>query len=272
MMPSRQDKANRPTRLHPTTGDSTRPRSRRTPFESAIYHPTSVFRRLLNQSARVRKSTGAVLGESSSQPAMPTRAPRLLTFLGVAFLLSVASGFLELAVLEIQVHVRHRVGWYCLMVSRHITWMVPVTAPLVIVPLAVILVWPALALLAWRSRRGRRASPLAVAWVWGWAGTVLGMLLLLGPLLAIRALHPAASVALALGLGFRLWRGMVRPITGWRRLSYSGAGIVILALPACLFPRWNAVVPHAGANLVPTRGRLTPICSGSLWTRSVRIT
>ena len=165
-----------------------------------------------------------------------------MTFLGVAFLLGVASGFLELAVLQIQAHVRHRVGWHSLMVSRHITWMVPVSAPLVIVPLAVILVWPALALLAWRSRRGRPAPPLAVAWAWGWAGTVLGTLLLLGPLLAMRALHPAAAVALALGLGFRLWHWMVRPIAGWRRLSYSGAGIVILALPACLFTQWNAVV------------------------------
>ena len=45
VMPSPQDKAHGPTRLHPTTGDSTRPRSRRTPFESASYHPTSVFRR-----------------------------------------------------------------------------------------------------------------------------------------------------------------------------------------------------------------------------------
>ncbi len=172
---------------------------------------------------------------------MARQAPRILTFLGVALLLGVASGFLELAVLEIQIHVRHRVDWYCLMVSRHITWMLPVTAPLVIVPVAGILVSPALALFAWRSRRGRRASPLALAWVWGWAGTVLGMLLLLGPLLAIRALHPAAPIALALGLGFRLWRGLVRPIASWRRLSYLGAGIVILALPACLLARWNAI-------------------------------
>ncbi len=173
---------------------------------------------------------------------MARQAPRLLTFLGVAFLLGVASGFLELAVLEVQLHLRHRVDWDCLMVSRHITWMVPVTAALVIVPLAIILVCPALALLAWRSRRGRQPSSLAVTRVWGWAGTVLGMLLLLGPLLAIRALHPAAPVALSLGLGFRLWRGMVRPIAGWRRLSYLAAGIVILALPACLFAQWNAVV------------------------------
>jgi len=242
VMTSSQDKSHGQTRLHPTTGDSARPRSRRTAFESAIYHPTSVLRELLNRSARVRNSTGAVLVESSPRPAMARRAPGLLTFLGVAFLLSVASGFLELAVLQIQAHVWHRVGWHSLMVSRHITWMVPVSAPLVIVPLAVILVWPALALLAWRSRRGRLAPPLAVTWAWGWAGTVLGMLLLLGPLLAIRALHPAAAVALALGLGFRLWRGMVRPIAGRRRLCYSGAGIVILALPACLFTQWNAGV------------------------------
>ncbi|MGP0068216.1 MAG: sulfatase-like hydrolase/transferase, partial [Isosphaeraceae bacterium] len=78
---------------------------------------------------------------------------------------------------------------------------------------------------------------------WSWAGTVLGMLLLIGPLLATRALHPLASVALAIGLGFRLWRGTLRAITGRRRLSYWGAGIGILALSACLLPRSNAAVP-----------------------------
>ncbi len=201
------------------------------------------------------------MGESSPQLAMARPAPRLLTFLGVAFLLSIASGFLELAVQEIQVHVGHRVDWYCLMISRHITWMVPVTASLVIVPLAVILVWPALAWLAWRSRRGRRASPLVIAWVWGWAGTVLGMLLLIGPLLAIRALHPAAAVALSLGLGFRLWRWMGRPVAGWRRLSYVGAGIAILALPACLFSRWNAVVGRPE----PTSSRPVASSANLLW-------
>jgi arylsulfatase A-like enzyme len=172
---------------------------------------------------------------------MARQAPRALTFLAVAFLVGVASGFLELAVLEIRVHFRQHVDWNSLLVSRHVTWMVPVTAPLVIVPLAVLLVWPVLGLLTWRSRRGRRPSPLAVAWVWGWAGTVLGALLLIGPLLASRALHPTALVALALGLGFRLSRWVVRANFGWRRLSYSAAGIAILAVPASLFPQWNAV-------------------------------
>jgi arylsulfatase A-like enzyme len=172
---------------------------------------------------------------------MARQSPRLLTLLGAAFVLGVASGLLELAVLEIQLHVRQRVEWHSLMVSRHITWMVPLTAPLVIAPLAVSLAWPPLAWLARLGRRGKRASPLAAAWAWGWAGTVLGALFLIGPLLALRALHAGAAVALALGLGFRLRRFSVGLISGWSRLSCSGAGIAILALPACLFPQWNAV-------------------------------
>jgi hypothetical protein len=175
---------------------------------------------------------------------MAGRPPRFLSFVGVAFILGVASGFLELAVLEFQLHFRHRVDWYSLMVSRHITWMVPVTAPLLIVALGVILVGPVLAFLAWRSRGGRPGAPWTVTCAWGWAGTVLGMLLFIGPLLAIRALHPAAAAALAVGLGFRLWRWLVRPITGWHRLSYSGAGVAILSVPACLVPQWGAIVPR----------------------------
>jgi arylsulfatase A-like enzyme len=165
-----------------------------------------------------------------------------LTLAGVALLLGVASGFLELAVLVTRVHLRHHVDWNSLMVSRHVAWMIPATAPLVIVPPAVILVWPALAVLARRSRRARQPSPLAVTRVWGWAGTVMGMLFLIGPLLATRALHPAALGTLALGLGFRLSRSMVRPICGWRRLCCTGTGIGILALPVCLFPQWNTLV------------------------------
>ncbi len=156
-MTSSQDESHAPTRLQPTTGDSARPRSRRTAFDSAIYHPTPVFRELLNRSARARKSAGAVLVESSPRPAMARRDPGLLTFLGVALLLSVASGFLELAVLQIQAHVWQRVGWHSLMVSRHITWMLPASAPLVIVPLAVISASTSTPTI--RSARSRKNSP-----------------------------------------------------------------------------------------------------------------
>lgn len=261
MTPRSQDQSDGPTRLLHTTGESAPPVSRRTRFRSATYHPTAVFRRLLDESVRLRKSTVAGPDELPSQNAMAGRGPRFFTFVGVAFLLSVASGFLELAVVEIQVHFLHSVDWHSLMISRHLTWMLPLTAPLVVVPLALILAWPALALLAWRSRRGRRLSPLGVGWAWGWAGTVLGMLFLIGPFLAIRALHPLAAVALALGFGFRLWRGLVRPITGWRRLSLSGAGITLLALPACLSPHWNALI---GAP-EPTRTRAVASSPNLFW-------
>ncbi len=241
-MSRRQDQSDGPTRLLRTTGEFARPRSPRTRIGSAIYHPTAVFRRLLDESVRVRTITGVRLDEFSSESELDKRAPSLLSFLGVAFLLSVASGLLELAVREIQVHFLHRVDWHSLMVSRHVTWMVPLTAPLVIMPLAVIVAWPAVALLTWRSRRGKRQS-LGVACAWGWAGTVLGTLFLIGPLLAIRALHPAAAVVLAVGVGFRVWRWLVRPIAGWRRLSYSGAGITLVVLPAILFAHWNVFIP-----------------------------
>jgi arylsulfatase A-like enzyme len=235
------DQSQGSTGLQPKGGDLAGRRSRRAGFESAIYRPTSVLRETLNRSARVRQTTGVAVVEPSPRPAEVRRAPGPLTFLGTALLLGVASGFLELAAVQIQTRVGERVGWHSLMVSRHVSWMVPLSAPLVIVPLAVILVWPALALLAWRSRRGRRARPLAVEWAWGWAGTVLGMLFFLGPIFATRALHLAAAAALALGLGFRLSQSLVRPIAGWRRLSYLGAGIVILALPVCLFTQWSAI-------------------------------
>ncbi len=210
MMPSPHEKIDGPTGLHPTTDESTRPRSRRILLEAESYHPTAAFRRILNQSARDRKRRLAELRGTLPRPSMSGRVTRLLRLLGIALLLSVTSGLLELAVLEIQLHLRHRVDWFCLMVSRHIAWMLPVTAPLVIIPIAVMLVCPAFALLAWRKRRGRQVSPLAVAWVHGWAGTVLGSLFFIGPLLATRALHPVAAVALAVGLGFRLWPGLVR--------------------------------------------------------------
>jgi arylsulfatase A-like enzyme len=255
--PAPQDQTQRSTRLDPNTGDGSRPITRRSAFESASYHPTSVFRRLLDQSARDETSTETTVEEPSRSPAIAWRAPGLFTFLAVATLLGIASGFLELAVLQIQARVLKRVDWSSLMVSRHVTWMVPAAAPLLVVPLAFILVGPALGLLAWRSRLGRRVSPVALKWTWGWAGTVLGMLLLLGPLLAIRSLHPAAQVAMAVGFGFRLWRSLVRPVAGWRRISYLGAGIVILGLPTCLLAHWHSPI-YSPKPILPRSAASSP--------------
>jgi arylsulfatase A-like enzyme len=199
-----------------------------------------MFRRVMNQPVQDHPSTELDLGDSSPGASQPDRAPGLLILLGTALVAGIASGFLELVVIGLQVQVLHRVDWSSLMVNRHITWMLPVTAPLVIVPLTTVLVSPVLAWAVWR--RQAKDLSLAMPWIWGWAGTVLGMLSLLGPLLAIRVLHPAAPIALALGLGFRLRRWFVRPTAGWWRLSSSGAGIALFALPLYGFSQWNSVV------------------------------
>ena len=178
MTTNRHDKPDISTRRQPTAADIKRPGARRRPSDSAIYHPTSMLRELLNRSDRVRKSVGSALAEPSPRFATEsgTRAPSFARFLGFASLVGVASGFLEVAALQIQAHVQGHIGWHSLLVSRHITWMIPMTAPLVIVPLAVVLVWPVIGLLAMRIKRRRLSPTTAAALAWAWAGTVLGAL------------------------------------------------------------------------------------------------
>ena len=85
MSDSSQDRSHGPTDLHPKTGDSTRSESPPTLSEPGIYHPTSLFRELLNRSARVRKYAGTALVESSPSPMRPRQAPGLLRVVGAAF-------------------------------------------------------------------------------------------------------------------------------------------------------------------------------------------
>ena len=110
------------------------------------------------------------------------------------------------------------------MISHHAAWMIPVAGTAVTVFLTLALVAPVLALSAWRRRMRTDNAP---CWAWCWAGMVLGTLLLLGPLLAIRGLHFAAPVAIAVGVGFRLGRYIVRPTPAWRRNVYRAAAIAI---------------------------------------------
>ena len=120
VMTGRQDEDNRPTRLDVTMRKCTPSRSRRIPLESPIYHPTSGFRELLNRSVGVRTSTRTLPPTCLAQRAIVRRTPTPspVSFLGLTFLLSVASGLLELSVLQIRDHVEHRVGWHSLMASR----------------------------------------------------------------------------------------------------------------------------------------------------------
>jgi arylsulfatase A-like enzyme len=150
-----------------------------------------------------------------------------------AVVVGVASGLLELVVRVAQVKVLHRVAWTSLMISRHAAWMLPLVSALMIVTMTIVLVWPTLAWASWQSRRG--GASRVVSRAWGWAGMVLGALFFFGPLRAIQGLHPAAPVALAVGLGFRLRRLFVGPTPDWRRGSGWGAIAILLLLPCALW-------------------------------------
>ncbi len=133
------------------------------------------------------------------------------------------------------------------MISRHAAWMIPVTGAAVVVMLATLLVAPVLALAAWRQKRlppGAGPGP-----AWDWTGAVLCALLLLGPLLAIRGLHPAAPVGLALGVGFRIRRFFVRPTALWPRRAHGAAAIAIVGLALLLFSRSPAGASRAGLGV-----------------------
>jgi arylsulfatase A-like enzyme len=170
------------------------------------------------------------------------RAPGLTDLIGAALAVGVAAGFLELAVVMIQVHGLHRVGLGTLRISRHVAWMVPAAEAVVTLGLTLGLVAPALARSALRDRRP--GSSRSASWPWRWAGTVLGMLLLLGPLLAVRRLHGAAALALAFGAGARIGRILVRPTPAWRRASRRAGAIALCGLIAYSFWQWDRVA-HA---------------------------
>jgi arylsulfatase A-like enzyme len=150
----------------------------------------------------------------------------------------VASGLLELAVLMIQVRGFHLVDWSTLMISRHGGWMIPLTGASVVVPLGLALVAPALLLAAHRVRR--RPELDAPGPAWDWAGMVLGTLLLLGPLSAIRGFHPMAPFAVSIGVGFRIRRLLVRPTPLWRRGIHGAAMIGVGVLALLVLTQWHA--------------------------------
>jgi arylsulfatase A-like enzyme len=169
-----------------------------------------------------------------------------LNLLGAALAVGVVAGFLELAVLATQLHVLHRVGLSTLRISRHVAWMVPVAGTVMTVVLSVLLLTPMLFWAAWLRRRRRRTGVPARPQTptWDWAGMVLGTLLFLGPLLAVRGLHPTAALVLAAGAGFRLRRWVVWPAPRWQRLSCWAGAMALGLLPPFAFWQWDRVA-HA---------------------------
>jgi arylsulfatase A-like enzyme len=151
----------------------------------------------------------------------------------------VAAGFLELAVFAVQVHGLGRVGLKTLTISRHVAWMTPVAEVLSIGGLMLVLVAPTLAWTAWRAKAGRSAA--SSSWSFDWAGTVLGTMLVLGPLLAIRGLHSTAALVLAVAIGARLRRWVVRPSPRWRLASVRVGGVAFVVLIAHATWQWSRV-------------------------------
>jgi arylsulfatase A-like enzyme len=164
-----------------------------------------------------------------------------LPLVGATVAVGVAAGFLELAVLMTQLHGLHRIGLSTLRMSRHVTWMVPVAETLVTAGLALVLVFPVVAGGAWwRRRRARSGAPAGdPRRPWIWAGTILGTLLVLGPLLAIRGLHAGPALVLALGFGLKFRRWVVRPTPRWPRAACWAGAIAAGILPGYILRDWN---------------------------------
>ncbi|WP_435009465.1 sulfatase-like hydrolase/transferase [Tundrisphaera lichenicola] len=207
------------------------------PTSRGVYHPSTAFRRLLSRTTRSRNRAAT----SEPTPEGPL-GPDLPSFLGASMAVGVSAGFLELAVFAIQVYGLGRVGLKTLAISRHVAWMIPVAGTLLVIGLAIGFAAPALAWSAWRARRPR--TKLEARSAADWAGMVLGTLLVLVPLLAIRGLHPAAALILALSVGYRLRSRLVRPSLSWRRAARWGGGAALGVL--VIFSGWQwSRVAHA---------------------------
>src|SRR5262249_43686943 len=170
-----------------------------------------------------------------------------------AIAVGVAAGFLELGILAAQVRGLHLVDWSTLMISRHAAWMIPMASMLVIVPLTVFVVAPALVLATWRTKRAESAR--AISRVWVWTGAVLATLLVLGPLLAIRGFHPAAAITLALGIGCRMRRWVIWRAPGWQVVAYWAGGIAIGLLAADVAWLGREAAMARGPAVVPPNPR-----------------
>lgn len=172
------------------------------------------------------------------------RPPGLLTLVGTAVMICVAAGFLELAVLMVNVHVLHYVGLRSLKIGRHAVWMLPVAGTVAALCLAMALISPVMAWSVWHTKglKGRHDRPV----LRNWAGLVLGTLLLLGPLLAIRGMHAGAMLALAFGVGCRLRTWVAQPPPWWERVSRWGAGGAVVFLAGFALFHWNRVESATG--------------------------
>ncbi len=205
------------------------------------YRPSRAFR-LIAASKRLDQRNR----QEEGRRAVPAPAvPSLLAVLAAAGTVGILSGVMEVGVLLVQVRGLHVVDWSTLMISRHAVWMIPAVAVVLSVGLTLVLVGPPL---AWSARRRSSRLLRGRSPIWGWCGLVLGTLLFLGPLLAVRGFHVAAPVALSIGLGYRIRRWLVRPGAAWSRTAFGATGISIAAMAMGLALRESMGRAEAGTN------------------------
>jgi hypothetical protein len=206
--------------------------------QPGLFHPSSLLRAALVRGTRTQRDKRSEWNTSFDMLSAPGPTPPLASLLGASLAIGALSGFLEMSVQAIQIHMLHRVDWTSLMFNRHYRWLVVVVPALVTVCVAGALLAPAKLWAAWRRRRG--ASAEGFRFTWDLAGLTLGTLLLLGPLQAIQGFHPAAPLAVSLGVGVRFRRCFVRPTTAWVRFSCMSGLIVACLLPVYSLWQWQS--------------------------------
>ncbi len=172
----------------------------------------------------------------------PVASERVWPLIPMAVLVGVLAGFLELGVFHLQREVWPRLSREALLWNRNADWMIPITGAGLCLTLT---------LLGGLWARRHRPSSQAM---------VLSTALVLGPILAIRGIHPLAGLILALGLGFRLapaiqWAGAR---LGRGTIPLAAVGLVALgAWAAGTFESLNVRSPDrqvpVSPQVVPTR-------------------
>jgi arylsulfatase A-like enzyme len=207
--------------------------------ESGPNRPSRNLHRTLVRLTKVRATAQPDQALGPQTNASAGRAPTWRELLAAALAVGVLSGLLELGILLAQLRGLQVVDWSTLMISRHAAWMIPTTGAAVVMLLTIVLVSPVLVLAARRVRKHPEANVPGPAW--DWAGTVLGVLMLLGPLLTVRGFHAMAPVAVSLGVGYRIRHYLVRPTPFWRRRVHTAALFGLGVLGLLVLSQWRAL-------------------------------
>lgn len=128
-----------------------------------------------------------------------------LPLLGTAVLVGATSGLAELCVRLVQIHWFHLINQSALRTTRHLAWMLPIASILLCLGITTaVLAVTALRLVLLRRSTGSDLELAETKRSRKAVGLLHGVFLLAGPLLALRGIHPAGAILLAVGAGWRI--------------------------------------------------------------------